>query len=48
MTALVTIIISLLAGAIVVTMTAPPAVAVVTVCAIVVLAGIIAKATGKV
>lgn len=47
MATLVTIIVSLLAGAIVVTMTAPPAVAIVTVCGVVLLSGILAKAVGK-
>jgi xanthosine utilization system XapX-like protein len=47
MATLVTIIISLLAGAIVVTMTAPPAVAIVTVCGVVLVAGILAKAADK-
>ena len=47
MAQLVTIVISLLAGAIVVTMTCPPLVAVITVCGICFIGAIIAKATGK-
>lgn len=47
MTQLVTIVISLLAGAVVVTLTCPPLIAIVTVCGIVATAAIIAKATGK-
>lgn len=47
MTQLVTIIISLLAGAVVVTMTAPPWVAVITVCGIVATTAVIAKAYRK-
>ena len=46
MTGIVTLIISLLAGAVVVTMTCDAPVAVVTVCGIVALAAIIAKAKG--
>jgi hypothetical protein len=48
MTQLVTVIISLLAGAIVVTMTAPPTVAIITVCGLVATAALVAKATGKI
>ena len=47
MAQLVTIVISLLAGAVVVTMTCPPLVAVITVCGICFTAAVIAKATGK-
>ena len=46
MNQLVTLVISLLAGAVVVTMTCPPAVAVVTVCGICFIGAIIAKAKG--
>jgi len=46
MTGLVTLIVSLLAGAVVVTMTCPPAVAVVTVCGICFVTAIVAKAKG--
>ncbi len=48
MNQLVTLVISLLAGAIVVTMTCPPLVAVVTVVGICFIGAIIAKAMGKV
>lgn len=44
MAQLVTIVISALAGAIVITMTAPPAVAVITVCGIVLVTAIVARA----
>jgi len=44
----VTLIISLLAGAIVVTMTCPPAVAVITVCGICFIGAIVAKAMGRI
>ncbi len=47
MAQLVTIVISLLAGAIVVTMTCPPLVAVITVCGVCFTAAIVAKAMGK-
>jgi hypothetical protein len=47
MVQLVTIVISLLAGAIVVTMTCPPLVAVITVCGICFTTAIVAKAMGK-
>ena len=46
MTGLVTLIISLLAGAIVVTMTCPPVVAVITVCGVCFVAALVAKAKG--
>jgi len=46
MNQLVTLVISLLAGAVVVTITCPPAVAVVTVCGICFIGAIIAKAKG--
>jgi hypothetical protein len=45
-TGLVTLIISLLAGAVVVTMTCPPAVAVVTVCGVCFVCALVAKAKG--
>jgi hypothetical protein len=48
MTQLVTVIVSLLAGAVVVTMTAPPIVAIVTVCGTVATTVIVAKAMGKI
>jgi hypothetical protein len=48
MAQLVTIVISLLAGAIVVTMTCPPPVAVVTVCGVCFIGAIVAKAMGKI
>jgi hypothetical protein len=48
MNQLVTLVISLLAGVVVVTMTCPPAVAVVTVCGICFIGAIVAKATGKI
>ena len=44
----VTLIISLLAGAVVVTMTCPPTVAVITVCGICFFGAIVAKAVGKI
>lgn len=47
MATLVTLVVSLLMGAIVITVTAPPAVAIITVCGIVVVAGILTKAAGK-
>ena len=47
MNGLVTLVISLLAGVIVVTMTCPPLVAVVTVCGICFTGAIVAKAMGK-
>jgi len=47
MAGLVTLVISLLAGAVVVTMTCPPTVAVITVCGICFTAAIVAKAMGK-
>jgi len=46
MTGLVTLIISLLAGAVVVTMTCPPLVAVITVCGVCFATAIVAKAEG--
>ena len=48
MTQIVTLVISLLAGAIVVTMTCPPLVAIVTVVAICFIGAIIAKAMGRI
>jgi len=48
MAGLVTLVISLLAGAVVVTMTCPPLVAVITVCGVCFTAAIVAKAMGKV
>ena len=48
MAQLVTIVISLLAGAIVVTMTCPPLVAVITVVGICFIGAIVAKAMGKI
>ena len=48
MAGLVTLVISLLAGAVVVTMTCPPAVAVITVCGICFIGAIAAKAMGKI
>jgi xanthosine utilization system XapX-like protein len=45
---LVTLVISLLAGVIVVTMTCPPLVAIVTVVGICFIGAIVAKATGKI
>lgn len=48
MTGLVTLVISLLAGVIVITMTCPPVVAIITVCGICFLGAIVAKATGKI
>jgi hypothetical protein len=47
MAQLVTVVVSLLAGAIVVTMTCPPLVAVITVCGICFTGAIVAKAMGK-
>ncbi len=46
MTGLVTLIVSLLAGAVVVTMTCPPLVAVITVCGICFVTAIVARAKG--
>ena len=48
MAGLVTLVITLLAGAVVVTMTCPPVVAVITVCGICFLGAIVAKAIGKI
>jgi hypothetical protein len=48
MAGLVTLVISLLAGAVVVTMTCPPVVAVITVCCICFIGAIVAKAMGKI
>lgn len=48
MNQLVTLVISLLAGVIVVTMTCPPLVAIVTVVGICFIGAIVAKATGKI
>ena len=48
MNGLVTLVISLLAGIVVITMTCPPVVAVITVCGICFLGAIVAKATGKI
>jgi hypothetical protein len=45
---LVTIVLSLLAGAVVVTMTCPPLVAVITVCGVCFTAAVAAKAMGKI
>ncbi len=47
MGAIVTVVVSIL-GIVIVTMTAPPIVAIATVCAIVALGVVLAKATGKV
>jgi hypothetical protein len=47
MTGLVTLVISLLAGAVVVTMTCPPLVAVLTVCGICFIGAIVARAMGR-
>jgi len=47
MATLVTLVISLLAGAIIITMTAPPAVAIITVCGIVLTAAILSKVVGR-
>ena len=47
MNGLVTLVISLLAGIVVITMTCPPLVAIVTVCGICFIGAIVAKATGK-
>ena len=46
MAGLVTLVITLLAGAVVVTMTCPPIVAVITVCGICFIGAIVAKAKG--
>jgi hypothetical protein len=46
MAGLVTLVISLLAGAVVVTMTCPPVVAVITVCGVCFIGAIVAKAKG--
>ena len=48
MTGLVTLVISLLAGVIVITMTCPPVVAVITVCGICFLGAIVAKGMGTI
>jgi hypothetical protein len=48
MAGLVTLVITLLAGAVVVTMTCPPVVAVITVCGICFIGAIVAKAMGKI
>ena len=48
MSQLVTLVISLLAGAVVVTMTCPPVVAVITVVGICFIGAVVAKATGKI
>ena len=48
MAGLVTIVITLLAGAVVVTMTCPPVVAVITVCGICFIGAIVAKAMGTI
>jgi xanthosine utilization system XapX-like protein len=48
MNGLVTLVISLLAGIVVITMTCPPVVAIITVCGICFLGAIVAKATGKI
>ena len=48
MTGLVTLVISLLAGGIVVTMTCPPVVAVITVVGVCFIGAIVAKAMGKI
>ena len=48
MSGLVTLVITLLAGAVVVTMTCSPLVAVITVCGICFLGAIVAKAMGKI
>jgi len=48
MSQLVTLVISLLAGAIVVTMTCPPLVAVITVVGVCFITAIVAKAMGKI
>lgn len=48
MAGLVTLVITLLAGAVVVTMTCPPAVAVITVCGICFIGAIVAKAMGTI
>jgi hypothetical protein len=45
---IVTLVISLLAGIVVVTMTCPPLVAIVTVCGVCFIGAIVAKATGKI
>ena len=48
MNGLVTLVISLLAGIVVITMTCPPVVAIITVCGICFIGAIVAKATGKI
>ena len=48
MAGLVTLVITLLAGAVVVTMTGPPVVAVITVCGICFIGAIVAKAMGTI
>ena len=48
MNGLVTLVISLLAGIVVITMTCPPLVAIVTVCGICFIGAIVAKATGRI
>ena len=48
MTGLVTLVISLLAGVIVITMTCPPVVAVITVVGVCFIGAIVAKAMGKI
>jgi hypothetical protein len=48
MSGLVTLVISLLAGVVVITMTCPPLVAVITVCGICFLGAIVAKAMGQI
>jgi hypothetical protein len=48
MSGLVTLVISLLAGVVVITMTCPPLVAVITVCGICFLGAIVAKAMGTI
>jgi xanthosine utilization system XapX-like protein len=48
MTGLVTLVISLLAGVIVITMTCPPVVAIITVVGICFVGAIVAKAMGKI
>jgi hypothetical protein len=44
----VVLVVTLLAGAVVITMTCPPLAAVITVCGIVALSVVLAKATGKI
>jgi hypothetical protein len=48
MTGLVTLVISLLAGVVVVTMTCPPVVAIITVCGLCFIGAIVAKAMGRI